>query len=737
MRIRRTALMAVVVLAGITLVDTGSRGATSNSPTGLPIFQFVNSGSGPLPWNALSLEHAINNTTMLGGPHAASNTTAGVIAYRTNRGDLATYLQGTTGRAQWTDISRTQHLPAPAADPIPFFDPTGNVDVIYVDSDGHVIVLSKNDPVTRRWHNLRGGTAWRPLTTIDLSAFSGVVASNGLPSIQVRGLGATVAFRTVANGVEIVTLGWSVGSPAPFVVGTPGNVAGTTTPTTPPPSTTTTTKPTTTTSSTTTTTKPTTTTSSTTTTVKPTTTTSSTTTTTVPTATAVASDPVVVAGAVATFALTTNHGDVIVYTNTGPTLSTWSMIDLTTLTIAPKVAGTLAVGASPTTAYLAGLTSSGAVELFSSPIAAATSVTGHVAALPPPVWSALNVTSTAPGAPPLSGSIFVNASSSLLTIAGQAANWGDLFALTNATNSPIWSATDVSVTAGSAARTVGGVVTGLQVGATLTLYAAGVNSPPPQGVGVYAIPSAKWTQAITDGWPIISETGGLGTQSAPWVGFTNTKNVASSPDFLIGQSIYNAHKRVTWLSFWTASGPLASEAQTVANYYRHGFVSGAWVAGQVDQYRGLGVGLKPDWVIFDPEGYPDNHSGLDAPGGSSASTIARYATYWNAMLSGWAAGLTSVDPALNAGVYASQSEYRNYGLATQSMPVFVAVAFGGGGPVPVAGASGSNIRGFISFSATCTPTSRLRNEEATLLNPPWAGQFNTLQFNAGVYCAPA
>jgi hypothetical protein len=271
----------------------------------------------------------------------------------------------------------------------------------------------------------------------------------------------------------------------------------------------------------------------------------------------------------------------------------------------------------------------------------------------------------------------------------------------------------------------------------LTLYAAGVSSPPPQGVGVYAIPSAKWSQAITDGWPIVSETGGLGTQSAPWVGFTSTKSVASSPDFLMGQSIYNSHKRVTWLSFWTVSGPLKSETQQPSTYYDHGFAAGVWVATQIDQYRGLGVGLKPDWVIFDPEGYPDNHSGLDAPGGSTSATLTKYASYWSAMLKGWAAGIASVDPTLNAGVYASQSEYRNYDLVTQSMPVFVAVAFGNGGPLPVAGASGSNIRGFISFSASCSPLATLQQEEATLLNPPWSGQFNTLQFNAGVYCPPA
>ena len=66
----------------------------------------------------------------------------------------------------------------------------------------------------------------------------------------------------------------------------------------------------------------------------------------------------------------------------------------------------------------------------------------------------------------------------------------------------------------------------------------------------------------------------------------------------------------------------------------------------------------------------------------------------------------------------------------------MAVAFGAGGPIPVAGASGSNVRGFIAFSAVCTPASTLQAEATTLLNPPWSGQFNTLQFNAGVYCAP-
>ena len=743
-------LLATVVLASITLAATGSRASTSLAPTGLPIYQFIDSGTGPLPWNALSLEGSIDHTKMLGAPHAASDATEGVLAYRTNLDQLALFTQTSTGQKSWTNLSTPKNsLPAPTADPIPFFDPSGNVDLLYVDDVAHLILLSPNDPVTPFWRHLHGQGAWRPFVATDLSALSGASAANGLASVLVNGLSATVAFRTTTSTIEVLQVGWSTGDPVPFLSSTPGSVtvkappAPPSTTTTKPVTTTTkpvtnttkpvttTTKPvTTTTKPVTTTTKPgTTTTKPVTTTTKPgTTTTKPVTTTTLPASrVAVASDPIVIPGPVATFVTTSNVGDLLVYTNTGTSLNSWSVLDVSTLTLAPKVAGTLAMAYDASSIDIAALSSRGNVELFASPYPSNAA----------PVWSATNVTGLATGAPPLSGSIFVSATPSQITIDGPAANWGDLFSFTNTPGSPTWTSTDVSATGGSAARTVGGAVTGIQVGTTLTLYAAGVNSPPPQGVGVYAIPSAKWSQAISDGWPIVSETGGLGTRSSPWVGFTSTANVANSPDFLMGQSIYNSHKRVTWLSFWTVSGPLKAEPKTTSNYYNHGYAAGAWVAAQIDQYRSLGVGLKPDWVIFDPEGYPDNHSGLDAPGGSTNATLAKYATYWSAMLMGWTNGLASVDPSLNSGVYASQSEYRNYNLVTQSLPVFVAIAFGNGGPVPIGGATGSNVRGYISFSASCTPNSTLASEEATLVNPPWSGQFNTLQFNAGVYCPPS
>ncbi len=224
-----------------------------------------------------------------------------------------------------------------------------------------------------------------------------------------------------------------------------------------------------------------------------------------------ASDPIVLPGLTPTFATILSNGDVVAYTNTGATLATWTAQNLTTITNAPLSTGALALGINTSTIDLVALTANGAVELFTSQYlspAPGSSTRTNAASLSS--WGEENLTALASGAPPLAGSLTVQVTLSQVAVAGQAANWGDLFVLTNATGSAAWSATDVSVTAGSSARTVGDIVTGLQINGQLTLYAAGVSSPPPQGVGVYAIPSAKWSQAINDGWPIMSETGGLG-----------------------------------------------------------------------------------------------------------------------------------------------------------------------------------------------------------------------------------
>ncbi|MFZ1062338.1 MAG: hypothetical protein WAN30_02575 [Acidimicrobiales bacterium] len=673
MKFPRAALVANIMIVGATLPVALFPVATSNSPSALPLYQFVDTGSGPLPWNAVSFESSIDETKMLGNPHAASQDGEDVLTYRMANSQIGLYVENALGTTSWTDLSTLVDTPTPASDPVAFFDPSGNLGILYVSTQNHLILISSTVVLAPRAPNVAGDGARAPYVLTDLSVKSGLNVAAGLPSVGLDGSSGFVAVRSSTNLAEVLPLTWN-DDQSPPSVGAPINVSGATSVGT------------------------------------------------------IASDPVALAGTTTSFAAITTAGAVELFTSSSTTFNQWSAKNLTAATGASAAKGSLATSASFQSTYVVALSASGNVELFTSPLSSATTSFS---------WSLDNVTTTTTGAPSLDGAIFVQATASQLFIAGQAANWGDLFVLTSALGSSAWSATDVSVTGGSAARSVGPGVTGLTQGANLVLFAAGVSSPPPQGVGVYAIPTSDWSSAIANGWPIISETGGLGTQVSPWVGFTSAKSVATSPDYLLGQSIYNSHKRVTWLSFWTVSGPLKSEPQTTASYYSHGFAAGAWVASQIDQYRGLGVGLKPDWVIFDPEGYPDNHSGLDAPTGSSNAILATYATYWTAMLSGWSSGLASVDPSLKPAVYATQSEYRNYALSSQPLSVFEAVAFANGGPQPVAGATGANVRGFIAYDATCTPLSTLQSEINTLTNPPWSGQFNTLQFNAGVYCAPA
>jgi hypothetical protein len=683
----RTAANAVI--AGSLLTVPLSIVTSTSNVAGLPLYQFVDSGSGPLPWNAVSFESSVDSATMLGGPHAASENGATALAFRSSNSDVALYVQSASGNTQYTDLSTQVATPEPENDPIPFFDPNGFVDVLYVSSAGHLILISPTYSVApRRGVNARLA-APAPFTSTDLTTLSGVSAANGLASVNVNGQSGLVVVRTPTNDIEAIPLLWRLNQSVPTLHGAAVDVSSVTN------------------------------------------------------AGASQSDPVALNTPTPSFVTIASTGALDLFTSSGG--SSWSLQNLSLATIAPTLTGPISVQTTDSNVYIAALNTGGDVELFSTSVGtigdnvasarAAPTTTTTINSSP---WSLLNVTNASPNAPPLAGQFFLAATDSQISVAGEAANWGDLFVLTSPVGAPAWSATNVSVTATNAARTVGSIVTGTISSGDLELFAAGVNSPPPEGVGVYAIPSADWTAAINNGWPILSGTGGLGTQVAPWVGYTSASTtVATSPDFLMGQAIYNSHKRVTWLSFLTVSGPLAGQAQSTANYYDHGFAAGVWVATQIDQYRTLGVGLKPDWVIFDPEGYPDNSSNLVAPSGASGATLQLYSTYWTAMLQGWAKGIASIDPSLNAGVYANQSEYRNYNLAAQPLPVFEAVAFGGGGPMIVDGASGSNVRGYIAFSAVCNPTSTLASEMSTLVNPPWSGQFNTLQFKASTYCAPA
>ncbi|HQT99523.1 MAG TPA: hypothetical protein PLG60_03360, partial [Acidimicrobiales bacterium] len=203
MKLRRLVLLLAVLSAG-TLWASTSRGATTATPTGLPLYQFVDTGTGPLPWNAVSLQSTLHATTMVGGPHSAEGPNGGVIAYRTNTGALADLVIHDDNTTQWNNLTANNDVPVPGADPVPFFDPYGNVDLLYVDQASHVILLSPNETLGPWWRQLHGGAPWRPLVTTDLTALTGVPAANGLPSVQVAVTTGTIAYRTSTNALEVV-----------------------------------------------------------------------------------------------------------------------------------------------------------------------------------------------------------------------------------------------------------------------------------------------------------------------------------------------------------------------------------------------------------------------------------------------------------------------------------------------------------------------------------------------------
>ena len=524
----------------------------------------------------------------------------------------------------------------------------------------------------------------------------------------------------------------------------------------------------------------------------------------------------------------------MVFIASSSSLATWHGVDLTSST-GVNVSGALSATTLSNNLVLVGTSISQNVNVFQTPLTSFSSGGNFVA----PTWTVQNVeTNTAAaattnpsaalnGIPLMTGTLAVNSVGTSLFISGQAAGWGDLFSFTGAQNATRWSTTDVSATGGQNAKSVGSAVAGLTVAGQLSLYAAGVAVPIPQGTGVYAIPDAKLSQAITDGWKVLSDTGGLGATTSPWVSMLpystcSASQVTGCVDFNMGRVITQSHRNIGWISFWTVSGPIANstpaDPQTNANYYHHGYMAGRAVATQIDLYRGQGVGIKPNWVVFDPEGWPDSHSALDTSS-HTPSVVAQYSAYWQNMLRGWVDGLAAVDPTLNPGVYANQGEYVKYHLSTLAMPVFPALAFGNGTqivargtltaavnpgatsiqistntgfnpgqylgfidgsrtetvqiassydgtslsvpltsatqfahasssmvatvipPYLLAGMTGINIRGWIAFSATCGTAAwqkwALKIEAQILSGPGWNGQFNTLQFNPGLYCAPS
>jgi len=582
-RISRSALWAlptILLVAGTggsawAQASTAAPHALSTTPAApLPLYQFAKTTTGPLPWNAQSLAPSLGGATVSAGPLTTTGPDgSSVLAIATSTGSVGVLLSAPgalPATGTYSDLSTMiPSLPPPADAPVPFFDGAGHLNVAYVGVGGDLYVAT-NDPVPGVNLLGRGSTDTHPLWRLtNLSALSsaaaptlGVVTAAGIPAVNVSGSSDLIAVRTPTSHLVQFTLS----ATRPFLLSSVTDLSAGVSPNI-----------------------------------------------------TVAGSPLALGVTSGTdrWAAVATGGHLTIFGLTG---STTAALDVTTSTKSASLGASLAGVVSPSGWSVAGVAaSSGDVQYFSATASA------------PQTWTNVDVTTksqaTSANTPPLGGRITVARSGSAVTIAGQAANWGDLFAFTS-TNGTTWSASDVSVTGGSNAKTVGTTVSSLVLGSAVLLFAGGVATPAPQGVGIYDIPSSDLPHAVADHWKIIADTGGLGTTTAPYTNVWPSTPVNQTPEFVTGSAIANAagHPRETWLSFWTVSGPVGNQSVTPATYQSNAYLAGAAVANEIDQYRNAGLGLKPDWVILDPEGYPDNHSQLDGTNISSLSATATSVT---------------------------------------------------------------------------------------------------------------
>jgi hypothetical protein len=329
------------------------------------------------------------------------------------------------------------------------------------------------------------------------------------------------------------------------------------------------------------------------------------------------------------------------------------------------------------------------------------------------LWNSYDVSTTAYDGGPIVGtpSAVVDPTTGLIDVFVRPTSDDLVQYVPDGANGYLWNASDLTTT--SLGPTVGTDPSAIVWDGAVHVYAGGPlapGGPPRTGVGVYGFSS--WTaasQAISDGWPVIGDTGGLGTNGPPY-----TAQLASNPDMNVGQAIVATRVRVTWLSFWTVSGPVSGDS-----WGTDGYEAGQTAAKTIDTDYETDA-TRPDWVILDPEGYNGTPGSLQD---------------WAAWMFGWAAGLTSVDPAIHPAFYADQSQYYTFDLSAIGLPAFIAVSpIQGNQPFVPGGAfglPGANVTGYISYYGSCPANA----DENTVRG--WGEPYDTVQFaDSGVDCGP-
>lgn len=687
---RRTRAAVAAAVIGVLCASTTSaadtHAAAVSSPHGFDVVQYAADGPSTVPWTARILSSSASLTTT-SGPRVAADGDGGTqVAFRNALGQVIWMDGARIATLSAVDVSTFTGVTA-ASPPVPTVGPAGRDEIFCITPTGHLVELALG--IIGRLPSYIGPTP-NPLqfwSSIDLTVAASGPAVTGTPSVAVVGATTEVFARTAAGQLteyvddDADARVWNAYDLS-VISGGPK----------------------------------------------------------IESDPAAYYDPTSKLVEVAAAELGPTKGDLVVYAPTDADGRIWTDANVSSLThtgpVASDVAAAVVAGTTPL--LVAGLASGDLAEYE------ATDTDGTT------TWAATNLTTSVTAAPEIAGSPSIAVDGTHVVVAAAAAGWGDLFEWANSGTDGAYEITDVSFAGSGPTRTVAGSPAVTFLASTPVIFTAGDSIPAPEGTGVYAIPSDKWATAIEDGWPILGDTGGLGTQCSPWTGYP-TPASGTPPDESVGEAIQQGHVRTTWLSFWTVSGPGTTPstgcaaqkgATTPQTFYQHGFAAGAWVATQIDTYRSDGLFLKPDWVIFDPEGYPDNHSGLWGPT-TPAAKLAVSVDNWYEMLAGWRAGIASVDPTLKAALYANQYEYMTYKLYGQPLPTFIAGAFAQQTVkgktelvAPTRTAFGSNILGFVMFNTFTPSCAQVTDERLLLTEAPWDGSYNTVQTTPGSYCPP-
>jgi hypothetical protein len=357
----------------------------------LPLYEYANSA--PSAWNTESLVTEFHGHAILGAAHAAAGDGEYALTARLDDGDIGLYVQNASGSTSFHDLTAMSRAPRAATDPNVFLDPWGNVDVIYVSTSDHLTLISTNAARSVRHANLATQFAPSGYGVIDVSAHSGSLVAPGLPSVSVSGDYGVIFTRTTAGDALATSLQWHQESVAPQV-----GVAADVTAATHSPS--------------------------------------------------IVNDPVSIVGTTNVFAATTSGGHVELFTQNVAGLSPWLVSDVTDLAASPLAEGQIEIASNGLVIYLAGLGTSGHVQLYSVAVSTLASLTSKVTArlshhvnAPAPTWTFSDLTAVITGSPLWSGNIFLSATPNEIDVAGRAASWGDLYDYSTSLTTPPTSTT--------------------------------------------------------------------------------------------------------------------------------------------------------------------------------------------------------------------------------------------------------------------------------------------------------